>query len=366
VESIPTFDELITFELALSRPKASHSNPVTPEQAIGARGRCLWYSRGRDALIAAVTHIRKPAARVLVPAFICPEVIEVLESQGHPVVLYPVDRRLGVDPQALRQALRPGDVFVYVRYYGLCRPTDAIRTAKAEGAVLLEDTCQAPFTHPEDPLHWPDLAFTSLRKYVPLSDGAALDVLNPAFADGVPLARCGPHSGFLFWRGAALRMRALYESRPRRIHAALAQECMAQATRRLRRGPLGAAMSRASRNALTRFEMATIQQARRANYTALTRSLTGMRNVQALLPDLPEDAFPYGCPILVPNSYLWQDALRQRQVHAAILWDRSDHWREFPDSNWLARHLLLLPVPQTNTTANMERIGSVLGEYSGD
>ena len=99
---------------------------------------------------------------------------------------------------------------------------------------------------------------------------------------------------------------------------------------------------------------------------ALVAELSGTAGVRVLWPELPEGACPYGCPVLVPNNRLWQDALGQRGIQAAVLWDREDHWAGFPASAGLARRLLVLPVAQSNTPADMARVGAALKEYDGD
>ena len=359
-------EKLVTFELALALHHFFGSGQSAPETVVGTKGKCLWFSRGRDALIAALEGICEPHARVLIPAFICPEVIEVVEARDLNAVLYPISKRLEPDLDFLERTIQAHDVFLYVVYFGLMRPTEAIRLSRSKGAIVFEDSSQAPFAYGDDRALWPDLAFTSVRKYIATLDGAALDILEASHAGKIRAASGRGNRRFLTRRLCALLMRGVYERRPRRIYAAMAQELLAMAERELPRGKLCSPMSGMSRRLVCRADIAAIKEARVRNYQALVNALEDHKQVEVLFPDLPPGACPYGCPIIVPNDRLWHDALANRNVKAAILWDREDHWEGFPESRWLAEHMLVLPVSSGSSLDDMQRLAAVLREYDAD
>ena len=337
-----------------------------PETVLGAAGPCRWYLRGLGALAAVISGLTGPGARVMVPAFICHDVIKLVEGMGRQAALYAVAPNLEVDLEDLQRHLRPGDIFLYVRYFGLGDAPAAVALAREAGAVVLEDSSQAPFAYHVDPDLRPDLAFTSLRKYLPVLDGSALDTLQPELAERIagPLGR--PAGRLLLARAAALRFHRVAARSPRRSLAALAEEMFAQVQRELRRAPAGAPMSRWSARMLAETDLASVAARRRANYATAVAGLAGLRAVRALWPRTHDSGCPYGCPVVVPNNRLWRDALQQRGIQAAILWDREDHWAGYPASQWLAEHLLVLPVTQTHTEQDMARVVAVLREYDGD
>jgi hypothetical protein len=338
---------------------------------VGAAGEGTWHLRGLDALARLLDAGLTRSARCLVPAYICPEVITRIEESGHQAVLYAVTPELEVDVEDLARKLRPGDVFLYVRYFGVRGAEAAVERARREGALVLEDTSQSPFLYDKRPERRPDAAFTSLRKYFPVLDGAALDVLDEGLRGRVASAAGRAPARLLLARAAALYAQGWHARKPRRIYAALARELFGAAEYELRRArPRAggeAGMSAWSRRILRRMDLPAVAEQRRANYRALVAELGGTAGVRVLWPELPDGACPglcpYGCPVLVPNNRLWQDALRQRGIQAAVLWDREDHWAGFPASGWLARRLLVLPVAQSNTRADMGRVAAALKEY---
>ncbi len=356
-------DRIVGFESVPCSGCARTCDSHSAWAALGGAGTARWYSRGLGALIAAVSALASPDARVIVPAFICPEVVETVSGLGREVVLYPVDQSLQPEAEYLSRHLRPGDVCLDVRYFGMRRSTCVTELAKKASAYALEDTSQAPFSHEAAPELRPDLAFTSLRKYLPVLDGAGLDILNDDLVERIAQPTRRPSGRVLFSRWTALRMSWRYSRRPRRIYGALAQELFAVAARELRQSAPEARMSAWSWRQLTGFDIAGVRAARRANYLHLAHALQDLREVRVLWPDLAEGDCPYGCPVIVPNNRLWRDALNRRGVQAAILWDREDHWADFPASRWLADHLLVLPVTQGNTMEDMQQVARVVQEF---
>ncbi len=134
---------------------------------------CRFFVSGRAALIALYRHWSKvySRARLLVPGYFCFEVVGCLRAIGVPMVFYEDDpQRKGPDFDSL--PVLPHDMVLAVNYFGV-RSGDgwsAWRDANPNIA-LIED-------HTHDPQStWArcstaDFAFASLRKTIPVPDGA--------------------------------------------------------------------------------------------------------------------------------------------------------------------------------------------------
>ena len=137
------------------------------------------YGSGREALVALFEALQLGADDVvLLPAYVPEGLVAPCRSRGIGVRLYPVDRELDPDWEALGQFAaesRP-KLAVLIHYFGV--PRDAARFAAACrpcGAQILEDLAHAQVL-PESPLGASaDYVLHSLPKVVGVPDGAILE-----------------------------------------------------------------------------------------------------------------------------------------------------------------------------------------------
>jgi hypothetical protein len=336
---------------------------------LGVQGHPLLLSRGRDCLaIACQALALQPGDEILMPAFICHEVTQCLRSWGFTPVLYDLNRDLSLNLADLQQRQTSRTrVALYVHYFGFPQAGATLLALKDLGLAVIEDCSQSPFpVRSEGCL--PDFAFTSLRKYLPVPDGALLDVI--ATDRQAPALEASQHlktSGrFVCSRTAALLMRRLQERRDRQVWDKLAHELFAQAARQLRTTDTPRRMHSRSRRVTTHHQVDAIRARRRENYEAFAAGLEGAERIKLLFPELPPQVCPYVCPILVPNNRLWGDALNQKGIEAAVLWDCREVGEAYPNTQWLSRHLLSIPVAQGNPTEALNHAGAILRDYDAD
>jgi len=359
----------IQFEIGLDPRCLLRFGSSTWLHELGVRGRPLLLSRGRDCLYVITKMLNlQPGDGILLPAFICAAVTDLIQDWGFEVALYGIERDLSVSLDQVKACINQRvKAIVYVNYFGYPQPASMVSGLRELGLPLIEDSCQSPFALGEREVE-PDFAFTSLRKWLPVPDGAVLDVLGDAWQeDAAQIERRMPvNRNLVIWRTMACSVRRCQEHHDRRMLSIVAQELFAMAERALRSRMEPNRMSLFSKHIAARCDITQTRRRRYENHTTLISNLGGLHNIKLVLSSLPETGCPYGCPILVPNNRLWRDALRERGTQAAILWDCSHHWGDFPESQWLAQHLLVLPVAQTNTTDEMRQVCAVLREYDGD
>lgn len=149
---------------------------------------CTFFTSGRAALIALCRRWTKEHshARLFVPAYFCTEVVGCLNARGIPIAFYEDNPQLG-GPEFDRLPVLPFDMVLAVNYFGV-RSGDcwaSWRDANPKVA-LIED-------HTHDPQSaWArsskaDFAFASLRKTIPVPDGAiAWSPRDLCLPSGVP------------------------------------------------------------------------------------------------------------------------------------------------------------------------------------
>ncbi len=129
---------------------------------------------------------------VLLPAFICRELLAALHSLGATPIYYPVSRTLGLDESP--NALPVAKAVVVVNYFGFPQGLSPFRDyCRRTGAVLIEDNAHGLFSCDEDKRFLGtrgDLGLFSLRKTIPLPNGAALVLNNSGLC--VPMGPQGP------------------------------------------------------------------------------------------------------------------------------------------------------------------------------
>ncbi len=330
---------------------------------VGAIGEPVLLSRGRDCLYVALRAIgAEQGDAISVPAFICAEVPRLIAEWGFSPIPYDIEPDLSLSPDLVKKSLTSRTrAILYVNYFGLQQPAASLDKLKGLGLPLVEDNCQAPMAGSKRAVQ-PDFAFTSMRKYLPVPDGAVLDVIDNRWRErvgGVTLRR-RTNGQLVRWRIAALLVRGQQEIRDRRVLRLLAQELFSKAEQALRGYDVPVAMHGVSRRLAATFDIAAIRTERRSVYEKL---VTAMKTHPALRPlrlELAATDCPHCCPLLTDGNRLWRDALNQRGIEAAILWKVEQFSQDRSISAELSRRILSLPLPRLEALRSCEELMSSL------
>ena len=245
------------------------------------------YSLARWALADAVRLLG--AKRVLVPVFICREVLAGVRAGGAEPVLYPVGRDLKPG------ALPDGDAALAVNYFGFPQELEAFA-----GLPVIEDNAHGLFSRGLGTRT--ALGVFSQRKTVPLADGGALAVNDESLWTKAPPqlpAAESPRPELAFLR----RRRALRAVSP--LLGARGTLAAIRAIRRLkpepaasnpdaeRLMPFGPEPSTEALAPIDAVDAAAEVARRRELYALCARALRGFEPV---FPALPEGCCPYGYP----------------------------------------------------------------------
>jgi hypothetical protein len=144
-----------------------------------------FFSLGRHALVEALRAVGIiPGDKVLLPEFICRDLLASLHAVGADVVWYPVaeDLRPATSPESWPRAR----AVLAVNYFGFPQPLEPFRAyAGRQDATLIEDNAHG-FLSCDEAGQWlgtrGDAGVFSIRKSLPLADGAALVVSDQAIA----------------------------------------------------------------------------------------------------------------------------------------------------------------------------------------
>jgi hypothetical protein len=109
-------------------------------------------------------------SKVLLPAYLCPTIVDTIESCGLGCDYYNVFPDFSIDTSDLQRHLTDKQAVYFINYFGFS-PSHAIRSyltdLKITGRILIEDRAQACFV--TDTIG--DFAFNSMRKFCAYDGG---------------------------------------------------------------------------------------------------------------------------------------------------------------------------------------------------
>jgi hypothetical protein len=273
-----------------------------------------YFSYGRHALAAALHAAGIGAGdTVLLPAFICREVLSAVYARGARPAYYAVDRVLGLAEDAV--ALPPARAIIAVDYFGFAQDLAPFRQyCTRNGAVLIEDNAHGLFSRDEAgvPLGTRgDLGIFSIRKTLAAPDGAALVFNKAGYTPSPQLAfdTAAPDATFRFKQ----RLRQL--TRYTGPWPARGMTALARLARRWRTGhalppsspesekqlPPRAAPSALLKNVMANTDVAA-ECARRRELYCLLPGLLDPARFPPLHAGLPAATVPYGYPFFADEE----------------------------------------------------------------
>lgn len=282
--------------------------------------RTSFFGYGRQALAEGLRRLGVGAGdRVLLPGFICREVLASLAEVGAEPSFYPVDERLRTDETALEQAtVRGTRAIVAVNYFGFPQPLEPFRHwCRRQGALLIEDNAHGFLSASDGAAlgRRGDIGVFSLRKTLALPNGAALvDNRADALAPLTPGLACSgsPARAEMRYRAKAVLKRVMALTGAGGARAAVG------AVRLLRRGVTGSALppprpdaetampteafAPLSARLLARCDVGAEQARRRLLYAWARELFANAADARPLFGDLEPSVVPQGFPFFYRGS----------------------------------------------------------------
>lgn len=319
----------------------------------------VFFSCGRTALSAIVKHGLDNCLwkRLWLPTYFCEEVINAVRETCIVLRFYAC---LPFEEPSPPEDIKAGDVLLIVNYFGFGLPEDFADFYKL-GIPIIEDHTHDPFSA------WAKqsnvtYSFASLRKYLPIPDGAAV------------------------WSNAGAQLPAEPESNGVGSTAALIKlEAMLLKSLYLSFGDPGVkdtylylfnkgeksfgfhstrSISPLSRVLLSRFSWSIWRSQRLANFQFLTGRLQASKHMDVLKPSSGDI-----CPFAVIITFRYASArdrvfksLNDRNIYPAVLWplDASDRsWSDKRSFDWSQR-MLSIHCDGRYSINDMERVSDIL------
>ena len=310
----------------------------TGAQALKVVSAFLWASGARD---------------LMVPEYLCDSMLAPFLLQPWRVLSVTVDRDLVIDVEDLvvkAQSLSAPFAVLTALYFG--RQPDAvyreaIDAVRAHGGIVVDDETHRTFAPGECAA---DIAVASLRKVLPVADGAYIRGTVANHVVGQEL-REGSSAG---WEAMKMKSKFLAGG----INASAYRHYFAASNAELAQLEVVRAPSSPTLHVLSQLDYCLLASVRRANYDVLCSTLSGLPGVRIL--NLRDGEVPSHLVLqVVGDSRRLQQKLARRGLYCPIHWPPSRllrQRREWP-SNYLS-----VPVDHRYGPATMVEIGRLIQE----
>jgi dTDP-4-amino-4,6-dideoxygalactose transaminase len=308
---------------------------------------------------------------VLLPSYLCPAVLQPLKELGLSFGFYRVTSSLELDLDDFATRMRSDVIAVLIIHYFGFPVSERFWHywgRLASRPPLIEDCSQALLSR--SGADWlgmrGDYSVTSLRKFLPVPDGAWLRTRSQRpripLEDGLGEFTQKRSLGMLL-KAAHLEScsseGALYET-----YRVLLQ----QAEKALDGQHSSFAASDLTVRLLDRIDYDGVVNRRRDNFVRALHRTETLTSVRPLFERLPEGVCPLGFPALAPSREV-RDSLRQyliaRGVYPPVHWvlPSEAEVSSSDDSRSLSERIITIPTDQRYGRADMDYIGRLLAEF---
>lgn len=361
-------------------PSLLASPIVNPPLPPPLSGRCVLTFSGRHAIWNALRVLNVgPEENILVPSYCCGS--ETIPMRRYPVQVkyYRILRSMGIDLDHLVHTIDQRTKAVLVTHYlGFPQEMDPIlELCKDHGLYLIEDCAHSLYGKQHG--RWlgtmGDLGVFSMRKTLPLPDGGALLINNPALHFSGAMAR-PPLDAYVGNVKYLLKLYARARLGGKDVEEFRIVKWTIAGLRRYRNrgtGDVNCSLGHESFEPMTgnytpswvtqallkRVRGEAVIRRRRHNYLFLLEHLDGIDGVRLVRPDLPEGVCPLAFPLRVSDSADFSRRLHARGIQAIPFWSHGDpflHREMFADTYALKQTILAIPIHQDLTVRHLEKI----------
>ena len=333
----------------------------------------VFLSSGRDALCWIIQGLGLlPGSEVLLPAYLCSEVLAPFQAQSLKIKLYGITRELEVDVDDLLGKLGPQTRLVlFIHYFGFPQQLPQhLLEAMSPGTVLVEDATHALLSNLDGLPIRGHIRFASYRKLLPVLDGAVVSKNHAKVQDlDAPRLRRTIGRGVSVWaRCAGGLLKSLWLAGPPLFPKLTFRKLFAWSEALLETSPKPAPMSTVSKYLLRSLDLEQVIAARRRNFQYLLGRFDYTDSLRPLYPSLPYGVCPLGFPILADDRDGLRGYLIEHRVYPPIHWElpESVDGHEFTEARIVSDHILTIPLDQRYNEEDMARIVGLINSYESD
>ncbi|MFL2840375.1 MAG: DegT/DnrJ/EryC1/StrS family aminotransferase [Pseudohongiellaceae bacterium] len=339
----------------------------------------FYFQLGRQAMRAGLDLCDfKEGQVVLMPASLCPAVIEPFSNFGLNIKLYGLDRGFQWDVDDIRDQITSDTVAIYViHYFGISYDLSEIRgLCNDKNLILIEDCALAGFDQSSSIGTVGDVAIFSLWKFHPISDGAFLRVNKqfPLFSQFT-----NETSDFITSFTGQFKIYIKYLAVKGLIPFSFLKKLLKKNIVIQDDPPndnFGErydifAMSSRTKKVFLGEDLQRCGAQRRENYNALHKFCVENK-IPTLYSKITDDSIPYCFPVIVNDPIAIQNKMARDGIETEISINKPFANQtyliqvedQFPDLLHLADRVLSIPIHQNIGTSQIQHIKKSLLKYA--
>lgn len=338
------------------------------------KGHCVWPNSGRAAILWALRALRQLDHRrstCLLPAYVCPSVVQPFKQAGVSIEFYRVDDHLQVDPDDLLSRVTPDVLAVFIiHYFGFLQPETVFDLLEGASPTVytIEDVTHSWLSCSADgtPIgQRGTILVCSPRKFFPVPDGAVAITADSSVRLDVSVG--ATDWAYALRRTAGLLLRWLFAKTGSEVANRLAFSLLGREESKLNSAISMREASFVSKRILLNVDSAAASMCRRRNYRILAEGLRHERTpVQPLVEKLPLGVTPLGFPIICARRNELREFLIERRIYPPIHWalPHEEGITGFKHLTELSEHILTLPIDQRYGPGDMNYILACLAEWN--
>jgi len=369
-----TRDALLTFSLLLRRSRGQGISSLLNRSEVKGY---LFYSYGRIALLDGLRILGcEEGSNVLLPSYICGVAVEPFHEMGIEARFYAVSLNLQPDIIDIKNRIdEKTKGILVVNYFGFPQNLEEIQNiCRKHRLYLIEDNAHGLLSQRNSRLlgTFGDIGFSSIAKILPVPNGALLFVNNEELMDSkgnIPRASVSQNqlpqmsrkSLYIYILNSLLSNLELhYRFRAefiRDTYRKLSPEVERDTSRLFQDSKVR--ISGVSLRIVKNINLEDVCRKRRENYSFWLSRMRDRKDVHIVFEDLPEGVCPQHFPVITKEVERFSQEMLDKGIPAY-------HWPplpevirdnlEYPTANFLAKHLLTLPVHQSLDQDCLERI----------
>jgi len=329
-------------------------NRITSWSKFFPRKNLLFLASGRDSVVYAVKAFK--IKKILVPSYIESLVTKQILQEEVKIQFFKINNDLSVNLKDIEKKIQNVDSLLVVHYFGFLQPIKELKSlCTKSGVFLIEDCVQSMLSSfSGKPIgSFGDFSFNSLRKFIGIPDGSIVSSRKR-----IPTHESNLHKKLVKQRTDALIGKYHYMQGNKNYSRYYFKKAFVGPEKMINNYPKPAPMSSKSKQVLIRTNFPRIIKIRRKNFLFLLSKL----EKKAFYKKLPKNVCPMGFPIISKNRDRIKKLLVKNKIYPPIHWklpmiiDKS----EFKESWNISNHILTMPMDETYSTMDMERIAKIL------